>query len=154
MENLEQKPVITKKMEKETAIKMLNEIKENIGGVDLETICSENDDITPENINDDITNRLVQAIQCGLVYWDEKENVLVQKLIRPLVSGDLTANELKYQHKLTIRDLKMINSPGISELEVFEKALAQITGRGNALIGKLSGQDVQIASGCLSFFAE
>ena len=154
MENLEQKPVIKKKMEKETAIKLLNEIRENIGGVDLETICDENNEITPENINDEITKRLIQAIQCGLVYWDENENVLIQKLIRPLKSGDMSANELKYQYKLTIRDLKMINTPGVGELEVFENALAQITGKGRALIGRLSGQDIQIASGCLGFFAQ
>ena len=40
-----------------------NEIRENIGGVDLETICDENNEITSENINDEITKRLVQMAE-------------------------------------------------------------------------------------------
>ena len=62
--------------------------------------------------------------------------------------------EIKDNELIISFDLKMINTPGVGELEVFENALAQITGKGRALIGRLSGQDIQIASGCLGFFAQ
>ena len=151
MLNQEEKPIIKKIMEKESAIKVLQEIKENIAGVNLDSICEENAAIKAEDLQDITLKRVIQAIQCGLVYWDDKENVLVQKLIKPLISGELEAKELKYKNRLCIKELKNMNSE--NQLDLLEKALSQITGRAPHLIGKLTGQDIHIATGCLSFFA-
>lgn len=151
MLNQEEKPIIKKIMEKDSAIKVLQEIKENIAGVDLTAICEENITISNEDLQDMTIKRVIQAIQCGLVYWDNNENVLVQKLIKPLISGELEAKELKYKNRLCIKELKNMNSE--NQLDLLEKALSQITGRASHLIGKLTGQDIQIATGCLSFFA-
>ncbi len=148
MQNEQQeKPVIQKRMEKESAIKILNEIRNSIGCTDLSNICGDELEINPE---DTITQRLIQAIQCGLVFWDEQANCLTQKLIRPLKCGELTAIEFQYKNRLNIQQLKGVKA--ISELDFLEKVLSQITGRPTHLIGQLSGQDVEVATGCVGFF--
>ncbi len=149
MEN-EKQIEIRKIMEKESAIKILSEIKEKIGGVDLSSICDEASDIIDENSQDPTINRLIQAIQCGLVYWDEGENILVQKLIYPITCGQTKADHFKYIKKLTINELEGLNTK--DQLKVFKNILAQITARPVQLIGQLRGQDTEIAMGCLSFF--
>lgn len=149
MENKQQNQ-IRKIMEKETAVKVLNEIKDSIGGVDLMEICDDVPEIKPEDIQDPIQKILIAAIQCGLVYWNEEENCLTQKLIRPVKSGEITAEEFKYKHRLSINQLKSINAK--SELDLFEKGFSQMVARPSQLIGQLTGQDIQISMGCLSFF--
>lgn len=153
MQNTQEKrPEIRKIMEKETAIKTLNEIKDLIGGVDLTSICDDELEIKPENIQDPIQKMLVAAVQCGLVYWDEQENCLIQKLIRPLKAGELTASEFKYKNRLNVKELKSINA--MSELDLFEKVLSQIVARPSHLVGQLMGQDIDISMGCLCFFGK
>jgi hypothetical protein len=131
------KAQIVKIMEKETAVKTLNEIKDLIGGVDLMEICDDVSEIKLEDIQDPIQKILIAAIQCGLVYWSEEENCLVQKLIRPVKSGEITADEFKYKHRLSINELKSINAK--NELDLFEKGLSQMVARPSQLIGRLTG---------------
>ena len=151
MQNVQQeRPEIRKIMEKETAIKLLNEIKDLIGGVDLTDICGDELEIKLDSIQDPIQKMLIAAVQCGLVYWDEQENCLVQKLIRPLKSGEITADEFKYKSRLNVKQLKEFNPT--NQLDLFQKMLSQISGRPYHLIGNLSGQDIEVAMGCLSFF--
>src|SRR5574344_1303342 len=123
MENVKTK--IEKIMEKESAIKVLNDIKNKIGGVDLSNICDDESDIFDVNSDDSMTKRLIQAIQCGLVYWDENENTLVQKLIYPIKCGEVSADHFKYSRQLTMNDLKGLNTN--NQLELFACLLSQIT---------------------------
>lgn len=148
MQNEQQeKPVIKKIMEKESAVTILNEIRDKLGCTDLSNICGDELEIKSD---DTITQRLIQAVQCGLVYWDESENCLVQKLIRPIKSNEINASEFYYKNRLNIQQLKGVKA--ISELDFLEKVLSQITGKSTHLIGKLSGQDVEVATGCVGFF--
>ena len=147
---VQENPVIRKIMEKESAIAVLNEIKDRIGGADLTNICGDEVDVTPNDIQEATTRRVIQAIQCGLVYFDERENCLVQRLIRPLKSGELTAEELKYKHRLNLTQLKAMNAA--NELDLLEKVLSQVSGRPPQLIGQLKAQDIEVATGCLVFF--
>ncbi len=152
MQNVQEKTEIKKIMEKETAIKVLNEIKDLIGGVDLTEICENDSEIRLEDVQDPIQKILISAVMCGLVYWDEKENCLTQKLIRPLKAGELTASEFKYKNRLNVKELKSINA--MSELDLFEKVLSQMVTRPSHLVGQLMGQDIDISMGCLSFFGK
>lgn len=152
MSTQQQRPEIKKIMEKDSAIKMLNEIQHLIGGTDLTNICDDEIEIKPDSIQDVTTRRVLQAIQCGLVFWDENQNCLIQKLIRPLKSGEQTASELKYINRMNVKELKGIQA--VNELELFEKVLSQVVGRSPHLIGHLTGQDIEIAMGCLSFFGK
>ena len=141
---------IRKIMEKETAIKNLEEIKNKICDVDLDAICGEETSIKD---NGDVTVKmLIQAVMCGLVYWDEEKECLCQKLIKPLKSGEIERKELLYKHGLTLGEMKDFRSN--SEFEHAIKSLATITACPVHLIEKLGGQDMQIATGCTSFFVK
>lgn len=149
MENQTQQNVIRKKMEKSRAIEILTEIKQHICGVDIDEICNE-DELSKSNELQQTYKRVIQAIQCGLVYWDETNNCLIQKLINPVKCGELEATEFKYKNRPTIDELQAMNVN--NEIEAFIGIMATITARPTQLIGQLYGQDLQIATGCMSFF--
>lgn len=145
----QEKAIIRKRFEKERAIEILGEIKERICGVDIDEIC--NGDNLSNNVEfQQAYKRLIQAVQCGLVEWSEAENCLVQQLINPLKCGDLEAKELKYKKRPTIDELQGMNVN--NEIEAFINIMSSLTARPTQLIGQLNGQDLQIASGCMSFF--
>ena len=60
---------IRKVMEKDAALNYINEMKDKICGVDLDSICEEKTDIIGGN--EQVFNKVVQAVMCGLVYYDE-----------------------------------------------------------------------------------
>lgn len=140
---------IEKIMEKESALKEIDNIKNKICEVDLDTICEEETRVIGGN--ETIYKKLVQAVMCGLVYWDEEKNCLVQKLINPLKSGELTREQLEYKHKITLGQMKTFK--GDTSLEYAIESLATITSAPKVLIGQLSGQDQQIATACVDFFS-
>lgn len=149
MENQTQQNVIRKKMEKSRAIEILTEIKQHICGVDIDEIC-DGDELSKSNELQQTYKRVIQAIQCGLVYWDEANNCLVQKLINPVKCGELEATEFKYKNRPTIDELQAMNVN--NEIEAFIGIMSTITARPTQIIGQLYGQDLQIATGCMSFF--
>lgn len=143
---------IEKKMERESALKIIDEIKNNICDVDLDEICGDSVKVVEGETKEEekIFNKVVQAVQCGLVYWDEDEDCMVQKLIHPLKSGEMTAEELMYKNNVTLADAKMAKSQNATEMMIL--SLSVVTGKAVHLVGKLRGQDLNIAIGCLSFF--
>ena len=149
MENQAQKTIIQKKMEKSRAIEILSEIKQNICGVDIDEIC-DGDELSKNAELQKTYKRIIQAIQCGLVYWDDVNNCLVQKLITPIKCGELEATEFKYKNCPTIDELQALNVN--NEIEAFIGIMSTIVARPTQLIGQLYGQDLQIATGCMSFF--
>lgn len=143
---------IIKKMEKESALKIIDEIKNNICDVDLDEICGDSVKVVEGEGKDEekIFNKVVQAVQCGLVYWDEDEKCMVQELIHPLKSGEMTADKLLYKNNVTLADAKSAKSQNATEMMII--SLSVVTGRATHLVEKLRGQDLNIAIGCLSFF--
>lgn len=140
---------IEKIMEKESALKEIDNIKNKICEVDLDAICEEETRVIGGN--EIIYKRFVQAVMCGLVYWDEEKNCLVQKLINPLKSGELTREQLEYKHKITLGQMKAFK--GDTSFEYGIESLSTITSVPKVLIGQLSGQDQQIATACVDFFS-
>ena len=67
---------IKKIMEKEAALACIEEMKNKICGVDLDSICDDKTSIIGGN--EVVYNKFIQAVMCGLVYWDEEKNCLVQ----------------------------------------------------------------------------
>lgn len=149
MENVQERPQIRKVMERESALKVLNEIKEQIGCTDFASICEDDLEIKPE---DKLTQSIIHAIMCGLVFFDEEKNCIVQKLIRPIKKGEQTADELHYKYRLNITKLR--GTKATTEIDFLLQILSQITGRSEHLVGELSGKDVDIAAGCISFFEQ
>lgn len=140
---------IEKVMEKESALNEMARIQDNLGGVDIVKICENQTD--PKDFeNDTALKKVICAVMCGLVYWNEEKNCLSQKLINPIKSGELEADQLDYKYNVSLKDLKMMNSSNSFELLI--KTLSKIVGRAEPLIGQLHGQDSEIALGCLSFF--
>lgn len=156
---------IKKIMERESAKKLIDEFKLKICGVDLEKICS--DDELIENAQEKLANKkteaeekaerifnkykrtLENAVMCGLVFWSVEEDCLCQRLIKPVTSGEQECNVLKYKNQLCLNDTKD-QSDNVTQILIDN--LCKITGRTKQLIGKLGNDDVDIATGCISFF--
>lgn len=143
------KKQIKKIMEKESALKVIDEIKNNICEVDLDDLCGEKVEVT-EGDSATIFKRVIQAVMCGLVYWDEDKKCMVQELIHPIKSGETSAESLEYRHKLTLGDAKGFKASNHSELMI--ESISTACARPTQLIEKLEGQDFNIAIGCMSFF--
>ena len=141
---------IRKIMEKGRAFEVLNEIKLNICDCDLDLICSEALSEKEIEETDEATRKLIQGIMCGLVFWDEQEDCLVQTLIRPIKAGSLEADKLYYKNKITFGDAKGFKANNQVELTI--NALSSICARPTQLIEQLSGQDLTIATACVNFF--
>lgn len=140
---------VKKIMEEASALKILDEIKNNICDVDLDELCGEKTSIVGEK-SDETYKKVVQATMCGLVYWDETEGCMAQKLIHPLKSGETKADVLFYKNNVTLGDAGDFGAR--NQAGLLKESLALITARPIQLIEQLRGQDMVIATGCISFF--
>lgn len=140
--------MVTKIMEEQSALKVLEDIKNRICDVDLDALCGEETSVK-EN-NSPIFKKVVQAIMCGLVKWDEEKNCMAQTLIHPIKSGEVEATELYYKYKLNLGVAKGFNAR--NQAELINESVAHATGRPLQLIEKLEGDDMNIATGCIGFF--
>lgn len=140
---------IRKVMEKEAALEYINEIKDKICGVDLDSICDEETNIIGGN--EQIFNKFVQAVMCGLVYYDDEKECLVQKLIKPVKAGQLEREALYYRNHLKLGQMKMFKEQ--KEMGVAIEAIATVTACPIPLIEEIEGQDQKIASACVDFFS-
>lgn len=140
---------IRKVMEKDAALNYINEMKDKICGVDLDSICEEKTDIIGGN--EKVFNKFVQAVMCGLVYYDEEKGCLVQNLIKPVKAGQLERDTLYYRNHLTLGQMKMFKEQ--KEMGVAIEAIATVTACPIPLIEQIEGQDQKIASACVDFFS-
>ncbi len=140
---------IKKKMEKETALKMLNEFKEAVVGQNiLELIESEK---VEQEFGDAEPGKYLQAaVMGGLVYLADDGKTLVQKLINPIASGEQKAETLYYKNRLTL-DIIRDESTG-NEIAKAINIVTRLTGQTKQLIGKLWGQDLYITQEIAAFF--
>lgn len=148
MEKQEQIRVL---MPRETAIKQIEEIRLKICGVDLMELCADEEvDKAVEKVPDDLMKYLINAWRCGLVYFDEDRNCLVQKFIKPLVSGEQRLEEICYKNELTLKQIK--GGTSYNQIEMLIQILSLVSGQSVHIIGALKGQDVQISMAIVAFF--
>lgn len=140
---------IEKIMERESALNVIEEIKNKICEVDLDSICDDETKIVGGN--EAVYKKLVQAVMCGLVYWDEEKKCLVQKLIRPIKSGEIERQQLEYKHKVSFGRMRRFK--GENPVDYAIETIAAITASPKPVIDQLTGQDQQIATGCADFFS-
>lgn len=140
---------IRKIMEKEAALACIEDMKNKICGVDLDSICDEKTSVIGGN--EAIYNKFIQAVMCGLVYWDDEKNCLVQKLTNPVKAGELTRDTLYYRNHLTLGRMKSFREQ--KEMGIAIEAIATVTACPAPLIEALQGQDQKIASACVDFFS-
>lgn len=140
---------IKKKMEKETALKMINEFKEAIVGQNiLELIESEK--VEQEFGDAEPGKYLHAAVVGGLVYFDAESKTLVQKLINPIASGEQKTDTLYYKNRLTLDIIRDEDTP--NEIAKAINIVTRLTGQTKQLIGKLWGQDLYIMQEIVAFF--
>lgn len=137
-------------MTEEQAKNVLNDIKNKICEVDLDELCGDNNIENNDEKTSQIYKKVLQAIRCGLVQWDDEKNCMVQRLIHPLQSGEISANELYYQNKIKFGDSKDFKNDQNGEVMI--QSLSNITARPTQLIEQLMGQDLLISIGCMGFF--
>ena len=140
---------IVKIMSKDAAEKVLSGIKNRLCDVDLDELCG--DEVSIEKgENDTLYKRVIQAIMCGLVYWDEDRGFMVQKLIKPIQSNEIRIDELCYKYPIKLGQVKGMNAK--NDADILLQSLAIITGRGKHALEGLTGRDNEIAAGCFNFF--
>lgn len=140
---------IKKIMEKDAALKVLDEIKNKLYEVDLDELCG--DKVTIKNdAENELLKNMVQGVMCGLVYWDDNKNCLAQELIYPIKAGEIEKTHLYYTNDITLGDTKGFNAENQSDLVI--KALAHITANGFQVIERLKKADLSIATALCRFF--
>lgn len=145
------KSEIKVRMSEEKALKVINEIKNKICDVDLDELCGDEVKISSKDEETSkIYKKLIQAVRCGLVEWDETENCMVQHLIHPIEAGTIKADKLCYKNTIKFGDSKEFRTA--QQGEVMIQSLANITAKPTQLIEELRGQDLLISIGCMGFF--
>lgn len=140
---------LQKKMEKETAIKMLHQFKEALIGQNILDLI-ESEKVEQEFGDAEPGNYLIAAVVGGLVYLDEDGKTLVQKLINEIESGEQKADTLYYKNRLTL-DIIRDESTG-NEIAKAINIVTRLTGKTKQLIGKICYQDLYIMQEIAAFF--
>lgn len=140
---------IRKKLEENQALQEIESYKTKMFGENiLDVLDSEN---VEESLRKVKPGRyLLAAVMTGVVSFDDEKNCLVQKLIKPVESGEQKADVLYYRHNVTMGMMR--DESTSNEMALTINMMSRITGRSKQIIEKLSGQDMRIANELSSFF--
>ena len=140
---------IRKKIEKETALKEIAEIKTKIVGENILEIL-ESDEVNKEIAGVKAGDYLIAAVMSGIVYYDDEKKCVVQKLINPIQSGEQTADTLYYKNNLTLGIMR--DEDTSNQLALTINVITRLTGRTKQVIEKIWGQDLHIMHDISAFF--
>ena len=140
---------IRKKIEKETALKEIAEIKTKIVGENILEIL-ESDEVNKEIAGVKAGDYLIAAVMSGIVYYDDEKKCVVQKLINPVQSGEQTADTLYYKNNLTLGIMR--DEDTSNQLALTINVITRLTGRTKQVIEKIWGQDLHIMQDISAFF--
>jgi len=138
------------KIQKEQAIFEIENMKEKIIGENILRVLSADSGIQNEIDKIEPPKYLIAAVMTGHVYYDEEKNVVVQKLIKPIQSGEQATDALYFSNRLTF-DLLVEENTG-NEIAMIKNIITRLTGKSKQLIGKLEVQDMIIAKEITTFF--
>jgi hypothetical protein len=147
-------------MSQEEAEKYLNSFREKMGYKDISSI------VKTENISDDkkdnkednndnndntlqIRAKLIEGIQVGIIYFDEENKGIIQKLLYPFTYNGIQVNELCFFKKLKLKDIKNLSQG--KEIDVLIKNIAIMTNQKQEKIEELDAQDFDYASSIYVF---
>ena len=137
------------KLTEEQALQELENIKTKILGENVLDLL-ESDKVQNEIKNVSPGKYLLAATIGDLVYYDDEKNCLVQKFIKPVVSGEQTAECLYYKNNLNLGMMRDEATSNDSALTI--NLITRITGRTKQIIEKVFGQDLKIMQDIASFF--
>lgn len=145
-------------MEESDAIRIYNEMSEKLGIVDLKRICK----IKPKPKDDDSVaqspdvdemryNTMIRAIACGLVYWDDEKNCIVQKLAPIVQDGDIKREFIYYKNKYSMKQAKKSKTTGLgAHVEMLGFCCELPT----CIIDGLAGMNLEVSLACMDFFSK
>lgn len=140
---------IRKKLEENQALQEIENFKTKMFGENiLNVIDSENGEKSSQKIKPGCY--LLAAVMAGVVYFDNENNCLVQKLIKPVESGEQTADILYFKHNVTMGMLR--DESTTNEMALTINMISRITGRSKQIIEKICGQDLKITQNLTNFF--
>jgi hypothetical protein len=145
-------------MSSEEAEKYLNSFREKMGYKDISSIVKKEDvssivkiDNNEENIQDlsQIKTKLIEAIQVGIIYFDEENKGIVQKLLYPFDYNGMRIEELCFFKKLKLKDIKNLSQG--KEIDALIKNISIMTNQKQEKIEELDTQDFDYTSSIYVF---
>lgn len=140
---------IRKKIEKETALKEIQEIKTKLIGENILDVL-DSDEVLKEIENIQPGKYLLAAVMSGLVYYDDDKKCLVQEFVKPVQSGEQTAENLMFKNNLTLGYMREENTT--NEIALTINLVTRLTGKTKQLIEKIYGQDLKVLQDIITFF--
>jgi hypothetical protein len=145
-------------MSSEEAEKYLNSFRDKMGYKDISSIVKKEDvssivkiDNNEENIQDlsQIKTKLIEAIQVGIIYFDEENKGIVQKLLYPFDYNGVKVEELCFFKKLKLKDIKNLSQG--KEIDALIKNIGIMTNQKQEKIEELDTQDFDYTSSIYVF---
>jgi hypothetical protein len=137
------------KLTKELALQEIENIKEKIVGENILQVLK-SDEVTDAVEKVTPPDFLVAAVMAGYVYYDDEKKCVVQKLVKPLKTGEQSTDTLYYTNSMNM-DL-LIDENTTNQLAFLRNILTRLTCKSKQLIGKLETQDLFIAKELAGFF--
>lgn len=134
--------MVSKIMDISDAKRIYNEIFEKLDIVDLDKLCPIEEKKVAEEIKQRekaVEDKLVQAIACGLLYWDNDNNCLTQKLVKPIKTEETSIDILYYKSALKLSMQRLIAEKDMPAI------IARLTGHGTVTVGEMQAFDSAIA---------
>lgn len=138
------------RLNKEQALKEIESMKEKIIGENILNVLSADSGVKNEIEKVEPPKYLTAAVMTGHVYFDEEKNNVVQKLIKPIQSGEQATDVLYFSNHLTF-DL-LVEENTNNEIAMVKNIITRLTCKSKQLIGKLEVQDMIIAKEIATFF--
>ena len=141
-------------MTEEEANKYLNSFKTKMGYKDISSIIRTTESETGETQEEtqrikQIRNKLIEGIMIGIIFFDEENKGITQKLLYPFEYNGATVEELCFFKKLKLKDIKNITQG--READILIKNIATMTNQKQEKIEELDTNDFDYTSAIYAF---
>jgi hypothetical protein len=146
-------------MSSEEAEKYLNSFREKMGYKDISSIVkvenasnSRKEEEKENNNTQDISQirtKLIEAIQVGIIFFNEESKGIVQKLLYPFDYNGIRIEELCFFKKLKLKDIKNLSQG--KEIDTLIKNISIMTNQKQEKIEELDTQDFDYTSAIYVF---
>jgi hypothetical protein len=135
-------------MSSEEAGKYLDSFREKMGYKDISSIVNIDDKEITSDLSQ-IKTKLVEAIQVGIIYFDEENKGILQKLLYPFDYNGVKVEELCFFKKLKLKDIKNLSQG--KEIDALIKNIGIMTNQKQEKIEELDTQDFDYTSAIYVF---
>lgn len=152
-------------MTQEEANKYLNSFKEKMGYKDISSIIksepllmSDSETEKDQSYQDElkrtkqVRNKILEGIRIGIIFFDEENKGITQKLLYPFEYNGSTIDELCFFKKLKLKDIKNISQG--KEADILIKNIAVMTNQKQEKIEELDTNDFDYTSSIYAFLQQ